>query len=201
MNLIFLFISLSLTQSYTAPSISLTQPRASTTLSLSPSPVVDSNPPSASVFGNRMRNLAIRRQQSKPKKKASDNFTSNFHIVDTLSDYKDVVAEEEDRIVVVRFHATWCKACKAIGPSFHRLARQYANVKFVDVAITEKNADLHSGLGVPSIPYGHIYHPQGGLVEELAISRKKFWRLERMLGEYDEMECTLEVESVGNPYE
>ena len=43
---------------------------------------------------------------------------------------------------------------------------------FVDVPVTPRNAALHQGLGVSSLPFAHIYHPQGGLVEELKLTRK-----------------------------
>uniref|UniRef100_A0A7S4T142 Thioredoxin domain-containing protein n=1 Tax=Ditylum brightwellii TaxID=49249 RepID=A0A7S4T142_9STRA len=114
----------------------------------------------------------------------------NVQTVRTLEEYKKVVAGEKDRLVVVRFFATWCKACKAITPAFFHLANKYPNVSFVDVPVTEKTADLHQGLGVPSIPFAHIYHPQGGLVEELKMSRKHFPRFEQALHSYVSGSCS-----------
>lgn len=50
---------------------------------------------------------------------------------------------------------------------------------------TEDNADLvYEGLGVPSLPFGHIYHPQAGLVEEVSINKKVFKDFERVLKYY-----------------
>ena len=48
----------------------------------------------------------------------------------------------------------------------------HKDVVFVDVPVTQHNAVIHQGLGVPSLPFGHIYHPQAGLVEELKLTRK-----------------------------
>ena len=48
----------------------------------------------------------------------------------------------------------------------------HKDVVFVDVPVTQDNAVIHQGLGVPSLPFGHIYHPQAGLVEELKLTRK-----------------------------
>lgn len=96
---------------------------------------------------------------------------SNVVSVDTLRDYKTVVGDESSRMVVVRFHATYCRACMAVAPHFYKLAKLNPNVVFVDVPVTESNAALHQGLGVPSLPYGHIYHPQGGLIEEMKLTR------------------------------
>jgi len=34
---------------------------------------------------------------------------SNVKVVHTLEDYKMAVGDERDKLVVVRFYATWCK--------------------------------------------------------------------------------------------
>ena len=102
--------------------------------------------------------------------------TGNPHVlsIETLSDFQTVVGEEKDRLVVVRFHATYCRACKAVTPLYHHLARQHSDlVQFVDVPVTQANAVLHRGMGVPSLPYVHLYHPTNGLVEEGKLTRKE----------------------------
>jgi hypothetical protein len=52
---------------------------------------------------------------------------------------------------------------------------------FVDVPVLESNSNLHQGLGVESIPFGHIYHPEEGLVEEKKLSRKTFSEFEGLI--------------------
>ena len=90
--------------------------------------------------------------------------------VDTLEDYKREVVDEKDKIVVVRFYAQWCKSCKAAFPLFQKMKADLPSVKYVMVPLTKDTAYIHSGLGVPSVPFGHIYHPDVGLVEERKIS-------------------------------
>jgi thiol-disulfide isomerase/thioredoxin len=95
----------------------------------------------------------------------------------TMKDYKMVVVDEQDKMVVVRFFAPWCRACKAVAPLYEQLASQYDNsekVKFVQVPLTKQNGQLHQGLGIPSLPFAHIYHPQVGLCEEMSMNKKKF---------------------------
>lgn len=118
----------------------------------------------------------------------------NLILVNSLGEYKDIMdrAEVEDKMVVVRFYATWCKACKAIEPSFYRMANRYPNLLFVEVPVTNENVNLHQGLGVTSLPYGHIYFPKSGLVEELKISRKYFAAFEKRVQWYDNTECPLD---------
>ena len=116
--------------------------------------------------------------------------------VTTLEEYKEVVADEKDKLVVVRFFASWCKACQAIKPEYYRLSKQLQdeNVKFVEVPLTKTNAFLHQGLGVPSIPYGHIYHPEAGLLEEQSVSKKNFKSFKAKLNSYIIGSCDLEDE-------
>ncbi|KAL7450843.1 hypothetical protein ACHAWC_002700, partial [Mediolabrus comicus] len=98
---------------------------------------------------------------------------TSVEMVDTIQDYKRVVVDEEDRIVVVRFFAPWCKSCKAAHPHFKKLVSRHSpGVKFVEVPLTKETAYIHEGLGVPSVPFGHIYHPDAGLVEEKKINKR-----------------------------
>jgi len=158
-------------------------------------PTIDSSQPTElSDFERRMRKLVTEtkiKQRTKPKGVSP----FNFQIIDTLDDYKKVVGGNNKDIIVVRFYASWCKACKAIAPSYHRLALTYPHVTFVDVPATSSNANLHQGLGVPSLPYGHIYYPSSGLVEELKMSRKHFPHFVQKLETYIDGQCSIEESS------
>eukprot|EP00543_Licmophora_paradoxa_P005132 CAMPEP_0202448318 /NCGR_PEP_ID=MMETSP1360-20130828/7146_1 /ASSEMBLY_ACC=CAM_ASM_000848 /TAXON_ID=515479 /ORGANISM="Licmophora paradoxa, Strain CCMP2313" /LENGTH=226 /DNA_ID=CAMNT_0049065839 /DNA_START=280 /DNA_END=960 /DNA_ORIENTATION=- len=115
--------------------------------------------------------------------------------VQTLQDYKDTVVGADELIVVVKFYAKWCGACKAIEPLYKRMAAEHrGNVKFVQVPVSSKNALLHSGLGVPSVPFGHIYHKNAGLVEEMRIKRQNFHTFEQALQTYVDGQCELKPE-------
>ena len=95
--------------------------------------------------------------------------------------------------VCCRFYAPWCKACQAVTPGYTALAKKYSNeVKFVQVAITDDNINLHQGLGVPSIPFVHLYYPNGGgLVEEQKFTRKELKSFQRILHDYVVGSCNL----------
>mmetsp|Transcript_12795 Transcript_12795/g.24321 ORF Transcript_12795/g.24321 Transcript_12795/m.24321 type:complete len:218 (+) Transcript_12795:266-919(+) len=94
--------------------------------------------------------------------------------ITSLEEYREHVAQEKEKLVVVRFYAPWCRACKAIALFYQQLPRLYPDVKFVQVPLNAETGVLHQGLRVPSLPFGHIYHPEGGLVEERRISKKFF---------------------------
>mmetsp|Transcript_14102 Transcript_14102/g.23501 ORF Transcript_14102/g.23501 Transcript_14102/m.23501 type:complete len:218 (-) Transcript_14102:1083-1736(-) len=119
--------------------------------------------------------------------------------VESIQQFKDVVINEPNQITVVRFFASYCKSCQASAPLFYKLAFSYAthdsplarNVKFVEVPLTKQTKLLHEALGIPSLPFSHIYHPDAGLCEERAVSKKHIADVEECLRCYVFGECQL----------
>lgn len=156
--------------------------------------------PTKKNFGNRMRNLVLRQQQTELQKQSKRNIgTKSKHnpgkpsFVEeavSLTGYKELVADEQEQLVVVRFYAKWCRACKAVEPHFYRLAHSMPDVKFVEVPVLEENANLHQGLGVPALPFAHIYSPTAGLVEELRMAKKDFKNFHSVVKTYREGQCS-----------
>jgi len=64
-----------------------------------------------SDFQKRMRNIVVNDSiRSKESTVGGKNGRpSNVKVVHTLNDYKVAVGNERDKVVVVRFYATWCK--------------------------------------------------------------------------------------------
>ena len=114
--------------------------------------------------------------------------------VSTLEGFKREVIDCDEQVVVVKFYSAACRSCKDMAPLFKRLANSlsdHQNVKFVQVPVTKNNAILHRGLGVPSVPYGHIYHKDGGLVEERRLNKKEFSEFENILEGYVKGSCEM----------
>lgn len=110
----------------------------------------------------------------------------------TMEDYKTVVVDEEERMVVVRFFAPWCRACHSVAPLYEQLAAEYSpSVKFVQVPLTKTNGHLHEGLGVPSLPFAHIYDPNVGLCEEMSMNKRTFSKFRDTLETYIDGSCDL----------
>ena len=74
---------------------------------------------------------------------------------------------------------------------FRKLPHDFPGVKFVEVPLTKENAYLHKGLGVPSLPFAHLYHPDVGLVEERKINKDLFSTFKKILKTYVEGECAV----------
>jgi len=116
----------------------------------------------------------------------------NVHLVETLQEYKDVVVNEPDKIVVVRYFATWCKSCRASEPHFMKLVSKFSSdVKFVEVPLTKETAFMLGGLGVPTVPFAHIYHPEVGPVEAMKASKKYSSELQKKILSYVTGSCDL----------
>lgn len=156
-------------------------------------------------FERRMRDLVLGNREKQQQQHHLDpppsgathagaqhhHMPSNVKVVDSLADYKQIVGEEQNKMVCVRFYAPWCKACQAVAPMYYKLAMAHPDTIFVDVPVTSSNSNLHQGLGVPSLPYGHIYHPQCGLVEEMKLTRKYVQAFGKRLDCYIQGYCEL----------
>lgn len=134
-----------------------------------------------------------RSSSSDGKKKSSEKDAIIAHITD-ITDYKTRVVDESHHITVVRFYSHCCKSCRASEPHFFELAKDYQqyNVNFVEVPLTPQTKVLHDALGVPSLPWTHIYHPDAGLVEERKVSKKFIEEVRQCLRCYVFGECSLE---------
>jgi thiol-disulfide isomerase/thioredoxin len=118
--------------------------------------------------------------------------------VTDIQQYKDEVVDVLDQMVCVRFYAPWCRACRAIEAPFRRLNKDFPNVKFVEVPLTKENAYLHKGLGVPSLPFAHLYDPSVGLVEERSLNKKVFGAFKTSLKAYAEGLCEVTYDEDGS---
>ena len=142
-------------------------------------------------FENRMRNLVLKPVKDKAPSTSIPAHPS-VHRVTSLQDYKRAVADS-GKLTVVRFYADYCRACRAMTPSFYRLASrsEVDDVQWVEVPVTPETAAIHKGLDVPSVPFGHIYHPTAGLVEELRLRKEFLSDFSQILESYRDGQCDL----------
>ncbi|XP_026209053.1 thioredoxin-like [Anabas testudineus] len=75
-----------------------------------------------------------------------------------LDDFKAILKEAGDKLVVVDFTATWCGPCKQIGPIFVTMSQDPANknVVFLKVDVDEAE-DVSSSCGISCMPTFHFY--------------------------------------------
>mmetsp|Transcript_799 Transcript_799/g.1678 ORF Transcript_799/g.1678 Transcript_799/m.1678 type:complete len:201 (+) Transcript_799:25-627(+) len=142
-------------------------------------------------------NIANPLKRSNMNKKKTN---MNIIHVESIQEYKEKVVNEKKCISVVRFYSRYCKSCQASEPHFYKLASEFSqdslhgsiSVNFVEVPLKKHTSILHEALEVPSLPWTHIYHPDAGLVEERAVSKKYIKEVRKCLRCYVYGECELD---------
>mmetsp|Transcript_15213 Transcript_15213/g.32891 ORF Transcript_15213/g.32891 Transcript_15213/m.32891 type:complete len:232 (+) Transcript_15213:249-944(+) len=139
----------------------------------------------SSDFQSRMKRIVTQRRETNGKRTSAYR-PVNVMTVETLEEFHKVIEQgrNEDKVVVVRWFATWCKLCHSLRPAFDKLASMHPNAIFVDVPVTDTNANLHQGLNIDSVPYAHVYSPTESLVEETKLSRKNFSEFAGLVGKH-----------------
>lgn len=105
----------------------------------------------------------------------------------TDEDFLAAMAESKnDVLVVVKFYASWCRACKTIEPRFKRLAIEFHDTAcFYQVEFTE-NKELCRRLGIKKLPCVSFYRGSDGCLETLMAGPSKFadvrTKVEQILG-------------------
>ena len=150
------------------------------------------------IVGNKTnRNTSNLSAIANPLKRRS---RTNIIHVESVQEYKEQVVNEKECISVVRFYSQYCKSCQASEPHFYKLASEFGNkedtsgikVHFVEVPLNKNTSILHEALEVPSLPWTHIYHPDAGLVEERAVSKKYINDVRKCLRCYVYGECDMD---------
>eukprot|EP00522_Entomoneis_paludosa_P016638 CAMPEP_0172454164 /NCGR_PEP_ID=MMETSP1065-20121228/11233_1 /TAXON_ID=265537 /ORGANISM="Amphiprora paludosa, Strain CCMP125" /LENGTH=223 /DNA_ID=CAMNT_0013206447 /DNA_START=146 /DNA_END=817 /DNA_ORIENTATION=- len=202
-----LFCSTSPVASFQPLPLATTKPRRTT------APVFYANtvdpptpaPEQHSNFEDQMRQLVQRQQQleqrreKKQRRHVFGQRPAALQQVSTVADYKGVVVDEATAWTVVRFYATSCRSCRAATPAFDALVERHQNchmLNWVEVPVTRDNAPLHQALQIPSVPYGHLYHPHVGLVEEVRLTRPHLPRFQKILQSYLDGSCPLSDQQI-----
>lgn len=140
-----------------------------------------------------------------PKPKSSRVVSSSTEnrvlTVNTLDELKNALNfnNQKGRIVIVRFFSHQCKSCQAVTPKYMRLARLNPHVRFIDVAITKETTDIQEEMNVVAVPFGQIYLPTAGLVEELRMSKSYWSDFEDIFYSYVNGKCDLVECNCENP--
>eukprot|EP00984_Skeletonema_dohrnii_P035100 scaffold34616_cov159-Skeletonema_dohrnii-CCMP3373.AAC.5 len=114
-----------------------------------------------------------------------DRSRPNIVKIQTHQDYVDFL-QEDDRLCLVKFYASWCKSCKRFGVSYRHLAFEegdhlnpngdvvhVGNVRFAEVEYSQ-NAKLCKSLKVRKLPTVHYYKRGGGKLSELTCKPSQF---------------------------
>jgi len=93
-----------------------------------------------------------------------------------MDELADAMLAHKHALTVVRFHAPFCRACKAMAPMWERFARDHPHIQCLQVSYDKTQPGLKeiiTALKIRKVPYGQVYH-QGALVKEANFAKQYF---------------------------
>ena len=91
-----------------------------------------------------------------------------------------------DKLMVIKFYAPWCRACKAVEPKFVQISKddKYSDIPIIFGQLSvQHNKAFVKQLGILALPSIQIYAGSEGLVENFPCGPSKIPMLKRKLTE------------------
>jgi len=101
-------------------------------------------------------------------------------------------ATQDNKVVIIKFHASWCRACKAMAPKYQRVAEDWPDLEFCEI-LFDNNKKLCKSLGIKILPYVEVISGSAGKVEGFSCGPSKISRLQERLevhGGCEDIPCT-----------
>ncbi|KAI8880809.1 thioredoxin [Backusella circina FSU 941] len=89
--------------------------------------------------------------------------TELFKEPKNLAEFQKLINENE--LVVVDFHASWCGPCKLIAPKLKKFAEEHTNIVFAKVDVDDV-ADVAAEYAIRAMPT-LLYFKNGAKVDEV----------------------------------
>jgi len=94
----------------------------------------------------------------------------------TKEDHLALLAANPGKIIIMKFYAPWCRACKGLEPKFVQISKDPRYDKlpllFAQMSV-QHNKDYVKSLGILALPSVHIYAGSDGLVENFPCGPSK----------------------------
>lgn len=91
-------------------------------------------------------------------------------------DHLALLEQNPGKIIILKFFAPWCRACKGLEPKFVQIAKdpKYESLPLIFAQLSVAHSkDYVKSLGVLALPSVHIYAGQEGLVENFPCGPSK----------------------------
>lgn len=87
--------------------------------------------------------------------------------IDGVDEYLSILEGNQDRLIVLKIFAPWCRSCRAVAPKVNRLAREFSEILFVKMDY-ERNKELCKRLDVRIMPTFIFYAGARGEIEKFS---------------------------------
>ncbi|GAB1605499.1 thioredoxin-like [Argonauta hians] len=84
--------------------------------------------------------------------------------IETLTEFKDLLASEKEKLIVVDFFATWCGPCRQIAPRLVEMEKEFTSAIFCKVDVDEA-AEVAENEDISAMPTFKLYK-KGAMVAE-----------------------------------
>mmetsp|Transcript_12136 Transcript_12136/g.16948 ORF Transcript_12136/g.16948 Transcript_12136/m.16948 type:complete len:269 (-) Transcript_12136:276-1082(-) len=140
----------------------------------------------------------VHEQSGTAPRPSSGGLIPKITTVNSLDEFLEFI-QEDDRLCIIKFHASWCKSCQKFGVQFRHIAMENGdkvnsdgivatkgNVRFAQVEFGA-NTILCKSLGIKKLPTVHFYKQPHGKLTGFPCGPKKFDLLVETLEEYKGM--------------
>lgn len=114
------------------------------------------------------------------EKKVPTIGTDGLYHITTEEEYRSLMEENPDKLIVLKIFSPWCKSCKALAPKFQALAKRLgtgdAKIPIIWISLAhskENNPLVRSELGVNAVPFVLLYAGDGVLVDSFRCGPSK----------------------------
>jgi len=109
-----------------------------------------------------------------------------IYSITSQEQYKALLAAHPDKIIIMKFFAPWCRACKGMAPKFIQVSRddRYKPLPLIwgEMSV-QNNKDFVKSIGILALPSVNIYAGGAGLVESFPCGPSKIPILKRKIAE------------------
>lgn len=80
-------------------------------------------------------------------------------------EFKDIIAEDNSKLLIIEFYASWCNPCKMLKPVLEELVVKNDDLEIYKVNV-DKNSALADDLDIHSVPT-LLFYREGKIIKQL----------------------------------
>lgn len=136
-------------------------------------------------FRRRRHSSSVVRTSNKVEEDHHDDLDPLIQSINNIDEYLNFIGQpDDDQLTVVKFYASWCKACAKFDVKYKKLAHEEGDrVRFAECEFGA-NRQMCNSLGVTRFPYVHIHKGKAGKIGDFQCGASKFQQLVDKVNEY-----------------